>query len=61
MLHTLVRARLYQVEISKEKKVIDFCERFDSIVSKYESREDSEMTSTRKWFCYYCQSVCTQF
>ncbi|EFA12588.1 hypothetical protein TcasGA2_TC001827 [Tribolium castaneum] len=39
--HTSVTARLYQIKIGKKEKVVDFCERFNSIVSEYESSEDA--------------------
>ena len=39
--HTSVRARLYQITMKKDERVIDFCERFDSIIREYETCEDA--------------------
>ncbi|CAH0550178.1 unnamed protein product [Brassicogethes aeneus] len=52
--HTSVRARLYQIKMGKEERVIDFCERFDSIVREYESSEDAvPLTEQEKRSSFY--------
>ena len=45
--HTPIRARLYQIKMKKDEKVIDFCECFDSIIREYETCEDA-MTLTEQ-------------
>ena len=45
--HTSVRARLYQIKMKKDEKVIDFCERFDSIIREYETYKNA-MTLTEQ-------------
>ncbi|KAL1509337.1 hypothetical protein ABEB36_004093 [Hypothenemus hampei] len=52
--HTSVRARLYQIKMGTEEKVIDFCERFHSIVREYESTEDAvPLTEQEKRSSFY--------
>ena len=52
--HTSVRARLYQIKMKKDEKVIDFCERFDSIIREYETCEDAvTLTEQEKRSSFY--------
>lgn len=52
--HTSVRARLYQIKMRKGEKVIDFCERFDTIVREYEVSEDAvPLTEQEKRSSFY--------
>ena len=41
MTHSSVRTKLYQIKMTKNEKVNDFCERFDSIIREYEACEDT--------------------
>ena len=41
MTHSSVRTKLYQIKMTKDEKVNDFCERFDSIIREYEACEDT--------------------
>ena len=52
--HTSVRARLYQIKMKKDEKVIDFCERFDSIIREYETCDDAvTLTKQEKRSSFY--------
>ena len=52
--HSSVRARLYRIKMKKDEKVIDFCERFDSIIREYETCEDAvTLTEQEKRSSFY--------
>ena len=52
--HTSVRARLYQIKMKKNEEVIDFYERFDSIVTEYETCADAvTLTKQEKRSSFY--------